>query len=284
MRDESGACTPNAHAPRLTTRDARAFVTVDIAYTCTAHQGALTLRDATVFDDDPDHQVFVAFGGGAQVLRAGAQEVTLPRNAPSTGATAAAFVEEGAVHLVTGYDHLLFLVSLILVAGLAVRRDGFKTALRDIGWVVTAFTVGHSISLACAALGLVALPSRWVEAAIAASIVYVALLNVFAPEAPTKSTRRSRARLAGLFGLVHGFGFSSVLAEVGLPMQDRIVALASFNIGIELAQLAFVAVVLLPLAAFARYPGAYRRFAVQGGSLAIAVFGGVWLIERSLGL
>ena len=284
LSDDAGPCHADAGAPRLTERDGKPFVAVDLAYACTATAGALTLRDATVFDDDPEHEVFVAYDGGAQVLRAGAQEVAIPRGTPSTAATAAAFVKEGAIHLVTGYDHLLFLLSLILVAGLAVRRDGFGTALRDVAWVVTAFTVGHSISLVSAALGWVALPSAWVESAIAASIVYVALLNVFSPEAPTKTTRRSRARLAGLFGLVHGFGFSSVLAEVGLPMQDRVVALASFNIGIELAQLAFVAVVLLPLAAFARYPGAYRRLAVQGGSLAIAVFGGVWLIERSLGL
>jgi hydrogenase/urease accessory protein HupE len=227
--------------------------------------------------------VFVNVGGTAHVLRAGAQEVALSMP-PSTADTAAAFVQEGGIHLVTGYDHLLFLLSLILVAGMAVRRDGWRSAVRDVAWVVTAFTIGHSISLVAAALGVVALPSAWVEAAIAASIVYVALLNVFRPEAPTKRTARSRAVLAGAFGLVHGFGFSSVLGEVGLPMQDRLVALASFNVGIELAQLACVVIVLIPLAALARHPGVYRRVAVQGGSLAIAAFGAVWLVERSLSL
>lgn len=282
VRNDAGPCTATANAPRLAERDGKPYVSVAIDYACPAG-GELVLRDNTVFDDDPDHEVFVAVGSAAHVLRAGAQELRLT-TAPSSIETGGAFLKEGAVHLVTGYDHLLFLLSLILVAGLAVRRDGFRPAVRDVAWVVTAFTLGHSISLVAAALEIVALPSAWVEAAIAASIVYVALLNVFKPAAPTKSTRRSRAALAGAFGLVHGFGFSSVLGEVGLPMQDRLVALASFNIGIELAQLCFVAIVLVPLAALARHPGAYRRVAVQGGSLAIAAFGAVWLVERSLSL
>jgi hypothetical protein len=283
LRDAAGPCEAEAGTPTLAERDGKPYVTVALDYSC-ASAANLVLHDTTVFDDDPDHEVFVAVGSQAHVLRAGAQEIQLSDTPPATTATATAFLHEGAIHLVTGYDHLLFLLSLILVAGLAVRRDGLRAAARDVAFIVTAFTLGHSISLVAAALGLVALPSAFVEAAIAASIVFVALLNVVRPEAPTKATRRSRAALAGAFGLVHGFGFSSVLGEVGLPIQDRLVALASFNVGIELAQLAFVAVVLLPLAALARHPGTYRRVAVQGGSLAIAAFGAVWLVERSLGL
>jgi hydrogenase/urease accessory protein HupE len=282
LRDDAGPCTPHAGPPRLTERDAKPYVTIPIDYACTTG-AALVLRDTTVFDDDPDHEVFVAVGSRAHVLRAGAQEIELSTT-PAVTDTAAAFLHEGAVHLVTGYDHLLFLLSLILVAGLAVRRDGLRIAARDVAWVVTAFTVGHSISLVAATLGVLTLPSAFVEVAIAASIVYVAVLNILRPDAPTNTTRRSRAILAAAFGLVHGFGFSSVLGEVGLPIRDRLVALASFNVGIELAQLAFVAAVLLPLAALARHPGTYRRVAVQGGSFAIAAFGAVWLVERSLGL
>ncbi len=286
VQSETGRCTPSFADPTLSVRDGKSFVALDLAYDCGIGAEGLSLRDDTVFDDDPDHEVFVsvtdASGTQAHVLRAGAQSVDLSAE-PRVGATASAFVREGATHLVTGYDHLLFLLSLILIASLAVPRDGVRAAMRDVGLIVTAFTIGHSISLAAAALDWIRFPSQFIEAAIAASIVLVAGLNVARPEAPTKKTLRRRIALASGFGLIHGFGFSSVLAEVGLPLQHRLVALASFNVGIELAQLAFVAAVLLPLAWMSKSKR-YPAMAVQGGSLAIAALGCVWLVERSLGL
>ena len=148
---------------------------------------------------------------------------------------------------------------------------------------MTAFTVGHSISLCAAALGWVALPIAWVEATIAASIVLVAGLNVARPEAPSVKTLRTRNILAVAFGLVHGFGFSSVLADVGLPETNRLLALLSFNVGIELGQIACVLALLVPLAAWARRPS-YPRYGVQAGSRAIALCGCMWLFERTLAL
>jgi hypothetical protein len=215
------------------------------------------------------------------VLRAGEQSLALAA-ASSPVATALAYLREGAIHLVTGFDHLLFVLSLVLVASLGLRRDGLRPTLRDVAWIVTAFTIGHSLSLCAAALGFVALPSAWVEAGIAASIVLVAAVNVVRPRAPDASSRRRRAVIAGAFGLLHGFGFSSVLAEVGLSAQHRLLALMGFNLGIELAQLAFVLAVLAMLMLLSRH-AAYRRVVVQGGSLAIAVMGCVWTIERTLG-
>jgi len=277
---DAGPCAPSAEAPRLTARDGKDNVAVVVHYECPQPMGNLALADETVFDDDPDHEVFVnvagASGTAAYVLRADQREVSLSQPASTTD-TAGRFLYQGGVHLVTGYDHLLFLLSLILAAGMVAERDGLRAALRDVAWVVTAFTVGHSISLVAATLGWVTLPSQWVEATIAASIVLVAGMNVTRPQASV-----ARPWLAGVFGLVHGFGFSSVLAEVGLPTAQRLVALLSFNVGIELAQLAFVAVVLVPLAIAARHRQ-YRRVVVQGGSLAIAAFGCVWLVERVLG-
>ncbi|MEM6994147.1 MAG: HupE/UreJ family protein [Myxococcota bacterium] len=277
---QSGPCTAAAHRPTLSTRDGKDNVSVALRYDCPQPMGAVTLSDNTVFDDDPDHEVFVSVqgpgGDQAHVLRAESRSVTLSPT-PETSATAAAFLVEGGIHLVTGYDHLLFLLSLILAAGLIAPRDGLRAALRDVAWVVTAFTVGHSISLVAATLGYVSLPSRWVEAAIAASIVLVAGMNVTRPKASV-----ARPWLAGAFGLIHGFGFSSVLADVGLPMSQRFVALLSFNVGIELAQLAVVAAVLVPLSLAARHKR-YRLVVMQGGSLAIATFGCIWLVERVWG-
>ncbi len=282
VEGESGPCTSTAGEPTLTGEGDEAALALELQYDCPAPMGTIELRDDTVFDEDPDHETFVSVRGTggeieAHVLRDDARSVSLGRT-PAATETVAAFLYEGGVHLVTGYDHMLFLLSLILAAGLLVRREGMRPALRDVAWVVTAFTLGHSISLVAAALGWVALPSRWVEIAIAASIVLVALGNVARPKASV-----ARPWLAAAFGLVHGFGFSSVLAELGLPTAHRVLALLSFNVGIEVAQLLFVAAVLVPLAYLARFDG-YRRWVLQGASLAIACFGGLWLVERSIGL
>ncbi|MEX1361716.1 MAG: HupE/UreJ family protein [Nannocystaceae bacterium] len=286
---QSGPCRSSASAPALRSSGDEASVVLDVDYVCPAPMGTLRLHDDTVFDEDPEHETFVSVRHGdqvqAHVLRADARSVELSR-APRARDTAAAFVVEGGRHLVTGYDHMLFLLSLILGAGMLVRREGQRAdlrsslspALKRVAWVVTAFTLGHSLSLVAAALGWVALPARAVEIAIAASIVLVAVGNVLRPEASV-----ARPALAAAFGLVHGFGFSSVLAELGLPTAHRVLALLSFNVGIELAQLAFVTVVLVPLSVLARYRG-YQRYVLQAGSLAIAAFGGLWLVERSIGL
>lgn len=280
VTSESGPCTATADELTFVERDGKPSVAVALEYACPAPLGQLTLRDDTVFSDDPDHQTIVAVAGptGAEphVLRGGEQGLVLGA-VPSAGTTFRSFLREGAIHLVGGYDHLLFLLSLVLSAGLLAKARGLRRALRDVAVVVTAFTVGHSISLAAATLGLVSLPSQLVETAIAGSIVLVALLNIARPEA-----RVARPWIAGVFGLVHGFGFSSVLAEVGLPMGQRALALAAFNIGIELAQLAFVGIVMLPLVWAANHR-AYPRVVVQGGSLAIAICGCVWLVERGFG-
>ena len=280
VEGDAGPCSATAAAPVLEGAGADATVVVPLHYACPQPMGTVVLHDDTIFDDDPDHETYVSIRDGegwdAHVLRADSRSLALGGTVRATD-TAAAFVVEGARHLVTGYDHMLFLLSLILAAGLLVRREGLRTAMRDVAWVVTAFTLGHSLSLAAAALGWVVLPTRAVEIAIAASIVLVALGNVVRPRASV-----ARPWLAAAFGLIHGFGVSSVLAELGLPAGHRVIALLSFNVGIELAQLAFVIAVLLPLASLARYRG-YQRYVLQGASLAIATCGGLWLVERSLG-
>jgi hypothetical protein len=280
VEGESGPCLGTASAPTLQGQGDAARLVVELDYACPAPMGVARLHDDTVFDEDPAHETFVSVRGpddtwDAHVLRNDARSVALHRT-PKASETATEFLLEGGRHLVTGYDHMLFLLSLILAAGLVVRRQGLRPALRDVAWVVTAFTVGHSISLCAAALGWVSLPTAAVEIAIAASIVLVALGNVVRPQASV-----ARPWLAGVFGLVHGFGFSSVLAELGLPPAHRVLALLSFNVGIELAQLAFVAAVLVPLARLAHHDG-YRRFVLQGASLVIAACGGLWLVERAI--
>lgn len=178
---------------------------------------------------------------------------------------------EGAWHIWIGFDHLLFLLSLLLPAVLAVRR--FAPAFWDVFKVVTAFTVAHSITLALAALGVVSLPSRLVESAIALSVILAALNNLW------PMVERRRWLVAFAFGLLHGFGFATVLAELGLPRESLVAALLGFNLGVELGQLAIVAA-FLPLAFAARDTWFYRRMIFVGGSVAIALIAALWMVER----
>ncbi len=279
LTSRGGACTLDAAPPTLRERDGpRVVVRLDAR--CPAPRDRVTLRDDTIFDSDDQHEAFVRLRwtdqSDAVVLRRGRQTTELG-DPPSTIALFGRFLHEGALHLVTGYDHLLFLLSLVLTAGGLAAREGMRKALKDVAWLVTAFTLGHSVTLVAAALGIVVLPARLVESVIAGSIVFVALLNLWRPRA-----RRSMPWLAFGFGLVHGFGFSGVLAELGLPAQARVLSLVAFNVGIELAQLVFVGVLLYPLAWSATLRG-HERWIVRGGSICIAALASFWLVERLLG-
>jgi hypothetical protein len=135
----------------------------------------------------------------------------------------------GVEHIITGYDHLLFLLVLILCGGNLIQ----------ILKIITAFTLAHSLTLAAAALNIITLPSVLVEAVIALSIAYVAFENLYPRYAISK-----RWTISFVFGLMHGFGFSSVLREIGLPQDNLIWSLLNFNLGVEAGQLAAVVLVL----------------------------------------
>lgn len=186
---------------------------------------------------------------------------------------------EGVWHIWIGFDHILFLVSLLLPAVLVWRRPrwepakSFRSAFWEVAKVVTAFTVAHSITLSLATLGWVSLPSRWVESAIAASVVLAALNNL----RPLVEGRRWL--VAFCFGLIHGFGFASVLQDLGLPPDALLLSLVGFNLGVEVGQLAIVAV-LLPIAFVLRRQWVYKRLILVGGSLLIALLAAAWFIER----
>ncbi|MBC7943798.1 MAG: HupE/UreJ family protein, partial [Burkholderiales bacterium] len=155
---------------------------------------------------------------------------------------------------------------------LAVQR--FRLAFMDVFKIVTAFTIAHSITLSLAALGVLALPSRLIEAAIAASVFLAALNNLF------PLVYGKRWLVAFVFGLIHGFGFASVLADLGLPQDELLIALVGFNLGVEAGQLAIVAV-FLPIAYALRATRFYRNGVLLLGSLLIAALAALWFIERA---
>jgi len=171
----------------------------------------------------------------------------------------------GVEHIVIGYDHILFLLALIVVS-----RPRKLVAL------VTAFTIAHSITLALATLGWVELPANLVETAIAATIVFTAVENFWI----TDTAGRWKTTFA--FGLIHGFGFAGVLRDLGLPTEGFLRALLAFNLGVEAGQLAIVAILAWPAAQLARWKhGPIVRRVV---SAAIAFCGLGWFLDRAFGL
>lgn len=172
------------------------------------------------------------------------------------------FFKLGMLHILTGYDHLLFLLALLL------RKQTFKQYTA----IITSFTIAHSITISLAVLGVITLPSRFVESVIAFSIVYVALENIFRKEI------RHRWGLTFLFGLIHGLGFANILKEMNIPKSDLALAIVNFNIGIEVVQLALVLLVL-PLLTY-MFKLKSSTMIIRIGSIIVASLGGFWLIER----
>jgi uncharacterized membrane protein len=191
------------------------------------------------------------------------------------------FIKEGIHHIWTGYDHLLFLISLLLPSVLCLPRGRvqgdshrFRGVVAVVLRVVSAFTLAHSITLALAAFEWVRLPSRMVESVIAASVVIVAVNNlvpVFNDRGPT---------VAFVFGLVHGFGFAAVLGDLELKSAELLRGLIGFNLGVEIGQVVIV-LLFLPVAYWCREFWIYRRVAVQMGSAVISLLAGGWLVERA---
>jgi hydrogenase/urease accessory protein HupE len=246
------------------------------SFACRDVGGDIVYRSTVLTDTDPAARQVVLIGEGdgapQALLDAANTTVTLSAPAPSLLSTLERYLVTGIEHIFLGYDHIAFLIAIVLWA----RR------LVPVIKIVTAFTIAHSITLSLAALGIVVIPSAIVEPAIAASIVFVALENFFSRDID----RRWRVTFA--FGLIHGFGFAGALKEIGLPPNAVATALAAFNIGVEIGQIAIVSMVVPLLIAVDRLladaGGKPVRAAplVYGLSALITVIGGYWLFTRIL--
>jgi hypothetical protein len=257
---------------------------------CSATIASLDVHYSLLFDLDAQHRGLLKLQRGD---RPGAVSVAVfPKDhgqqhleiAPvSAWRGLGGFVLDGVHHIAIGYDHILFLIALLLPAVLRRSPTGwtpvetFRTALWSVAAMVTAFTAAHSITLSLATLGWVDLPSRLVESGIALSVLLTALDNLF-PFLP-----RRRWLVAFVFGLLHGFGFASVLRDLNLPTSQLALSLFGFNIGVEIGQLILV-LILVPLAFLMRGRRTYTRYALGAGSLLIAALATAWLLERSLNL
>jgi len=263
-----------------------AYAVLRFSAQCTGPVQRLEVAYRLLFDLDASHRGLLRLDAGGISRSAvlspvqATQQFDLAQT--SRLATFAQFVGDGMHHIWIGYDHMLFLISLLLPAVLIRRQRAWqpvpslKSALLGVFAVVTAFTVSHSITLTLAALDVIGLPSRLVESGIALSVLLASLNNIWPIVA-----RRGWV-LAFCFGLVHGFGFASVLGDLGLPRDALALALAGFNIGVEIGQLTVVLAVV-PLIYIMRNARFYRPGILVGGSSAIALVAGIWFVGRVFG-
>jgi hypothetical protein len=214
-----------------------------------------------------DHSHILQVGEGDDtregVLSATNPYVEIDVNGQTFGETVWGFLKLGIEHIFTGYDHLAFLVGLLIMT----------TTLLSLVKVVTSFTIAHSVTLALATFGIVSLPSRLIESLIALSIAYIAIENF------TGKTLVHRWKITFLFGLVHGFGFSNVLKEMMLTRKALAISLFSFNAGVETGQLVFVGLVFPAVFYFAA--SRWKQSFLSATSLAIMCLGFYWFVQRA---
>ncbi|SIR47264.1 HupE / UreJ protein [Pseudacidovorax sp. RU35E] len=263
-----------------------AYLVLRFIATCDAAD-TLTVDYRLLGDVDPTHRGLLRLGAaGGQDLsvrsldpNGGPVTVRWPGSADAAVGGGHGFFADGLHHILIGYDHLLFLLCLLLPAVMRRSAAGWTPVgrWRDAVWPivswVTLFTLAHSLTLALAALKIVSLSPRIVEPAIAATILLAALDNL----RPLLGTRRRFFSFG--FGLIHGFGFAGALAELDLPTRSFATALLQFNLGVEAGQLLVVGIAMLVLLTLRRWRG-YVPVVLRGGSVLAAILALVWLVER----
>jgi hypothetical protein len=284
---DGGNCVPQVDEHLIDRHSDGAYAVIRFSARCGAPIGTLSTTYRLFFELDPQHRGLLQLNYKGRVRSAifaadtAAQRFDLSQATPLR--QFGEYLRHGVWHIWTGFDHLLFLLSLLLPSVLLLTgrqwepAPDWRRAVWDVTKVVTAFTLAHSITLSMAALKMLSLSSRLAESAIAASVVMAAANNL----KPIVTQRRWMIAFA--FGLIHGFGFASVLADLGLPEGALLLCLVAFNLGVELGQLAVVGV-FFPVAWLIREHWVYRRLVMTAGSAIIILLASIWLLERSLNL
>lgn len=287
----SGRCDLEGQQWGLSSHSDGPYAAARYRIVCADNEPPATLEYNLLFEQDALHRGLVSVNNGdterLAVLGPDNRVLTLD---PLTGAGArvldlfGTFLVEGVIHLLIGLDHILFLLVLMLPATLPRKgrrasdhnrpEHSLRARLLELVGIVTAFTVAHSMTLALAALDIVTLPIAWVETVIALSIA-LAALNVFWPVLGRKTWK-----LAFGFGLIHGFGFASVLGDLTSGVSQIVVALAGFNLGVELGQLGLLLVLFPVLYACGRFP-LYQRAAVPLMLMTVGALSLYWVAERA---
>ena len=258
-----------------------AYLLLPVRAQC-AIAGTVKINYSAFFEIDSQHKLLLSLlnekNSVPYILSDSTPSLEINEQSGSRFKTFTEFVKQGAVHIWIGLDHILFLISLLLTCALT-RRDRHWIAnpkIRDIvwrtTWIVTAFTLAHSVTLTATALNFINLPSRWVEVGIAITVALAALNNIF----PLV------LRLGWLtfsFGLLHGMGFAGALGELGLPNDQKILTVLAFNLGVEIGQMAIVAIVL-PVLIYVRKYYWYTRYTMAALSGIIVLIALQWIVQR----
>ncbi len=254
---------------------------------------SLTIQQTLFFEKNPRHRGLLLVEHNAVIDRDFGEEYTALIFRPDNAVQELDLVDvpgllqvreflwQGAWHILIGYDHILFLLSLLLTAVVVWRagqweaEESFRKSLLNVAGIVTIFTIAHSISLSLAALEIVKLPSRPVEIVIALSIIVMAANNL-RPFLPARWT------VIFIFGLFHGLGFATVMGHLTFRMVDLVKVMVLFNVGVELGQLGIV-LIAFPILYFLRKQTWFVPVVVRGGSVAITAVAAYWLVERVIG-
>jgi hypothetical protein len=283
IRGDDAPCPTTPGELSFTEHADQAYISLRFTASCRRSPRVVALDYELFFDKDPLHRGLTRIDDGDKprsiVFSKGYRHEQFTRSERNRPAELGGAIRSGVEHIASGIDHLLFLLALLLPAVLR-REEGkwrpvatFREAAVEVAKIVTAFTVAHSLTLSLSVLDVVRLSPRFIEPAIAASIIVAALQNVVRPSG------HGRWRVAFVLGLLHGFGFSAALLDLGLAKAELVTTLFGFNLGVELGQLAVVAI-FLPVAFRLRAWPRYRPLVLDAGSILIAVIACVWFVQR----
>ena len=259
-----------------------AYAVLGISAECFTTGGQVSVNYSLFFEEDSNHRGVVFDKRTKKInsyIASPDQHIVTLKEYQSSIATLFTFIKQGIWHILIGYDHIIFVISLMLPLVLLYRKKEwiavteFKPALINLFKVITAFTIAHSITLSLAALDIISLSSRWIESAIALSVLIVALNNI------RPFFMHTRWSMAFFFGLVHGFGFASVLRDLDLSTGSLFLSLLGFNLGVELGQ-GILILLFFPLAYHFRKTEVYREVVFKGGSIVIAFVASFWVFQR----
>lgn len=258
------------------------YAVLNIQPKCQMKEGLLIISYSLLFDVDANHRGIIIDQRQQESISYIASPeddvINLSENINNLS-NVGTYVKQGIWHILIGFDHILFIITLMLPAVLLYRNKkwngvgSFKPAMMSLFKVVTAFTIAHSITLTLATLEIISFPSRWVESAIALSVILVAINNI------KPMFTHARWGMAFMFGLIHGLGFASVLSDLNLGNGSLILSLLGFNVGVEIGQ-GLILLLLFPIAYLLRNTKLYKVGILKGVSILITIIASLWFFQR----
>jgi hypothetical protein len=277
--NESSTCLLTSAPLMIGEHGGETYLVAPFTANCAKAGSATMITYDALFDINSQHRALVSVSSGDStksfVMTPDTRRIAIGAQAESLVTSAATFFVHGVHHLLAGYDHMLFLLTLLLATTMQNRTRSIRSGLIDAAKVVTAFTLAHSVTLGLAATGLVSIPVLLTESLIAITIALAALNNIW----PVITGRIWMVVAA--FGLIHGLGFANVLSDMNLPQSGLLTALVAFNLGVEAGQLLVVAIALPLLYLFVQKQSA--RAAIPIANVIITGLGAAWFLDRATG-